>query len=77
MKYKSDTSYFSWELGPAVIETRGKGRFGFFIPPTEENWIPATPSQGFDFIISGSELSQSEFVKMFGSNLPDLPEDVT
>ena len=77
MEYKEGTEYFSWELGPAVIEPGGDDDAAFFIPPTGENWIPATPSQVFDFVISGSELSKSEFVKIFGSNLTDLPKDVT
>jgi len=74
-----ETSYFSWENGPAVIVDGVDDRLGLYLPVLEEEagWVEATEGQVKDFFIDGSRLSKSEFAKMFGTigdNLPDLPE---
>ena len=71
--------YFTWEEGPAVIESYDDGKLGFFIAFDESDWSMATPRQVADFVLDGSKMSKEAFESKFGvigADLPELP-DVT
>ena len=71
--------YFTWEEGPAVIESYDDGKDGFFIAENESDWSLATPKQFADFLLDGSKMLKEEFESKFGvigADLPELP-DVT